>query len=98
MSASRKKATNISQRSEEAKQAFREGVRSICRQWTALELAVTHEWGGSDSVQKADNLVAEIISLFEDSTERIYKDVILFQNKIMQRVRKVRYKNTNVFI
>jgi hypothetical protein len=79
MSGSRRKVTNISQRSEEAKQAFREGVRSVCRQWTALELAVSHQWGGADSAEKADNLVAEIIALFEDSTERIYKDVILFR-------------------
>jgi hypothetical protein len=77
---SRKKPTNISQRTEEAKQAFREGVRSVCRQWTALELAIHHGWGGSDSVQKADNLMAEIIALFEDSTERIYKDVTISIN------------------
>ena len=42
-----------STRHPQADQAFKEGVESVFRQWTALELAVAHQWGGRSSSDKA---------------------------------------------
>ena len=33
--------------------AFKEGLESVFRQWTALELAVDQQWGGVNSSEKA---------------------------------------------
>ena len=50
------------------------GVRSVMRQWTALELAVNHGWGGRSSAEKAGHLIEDVLALFE-GPQRIYKDV-----------------------
>ena len=76
MSAMMLRSAVASGRSEEAANAFREGVRSIFRQWTALDLAVHHGWGGHSSQEKAERLVDDVLALFE-SPQRIYKDVCL---------------------
>lgn len=47
----------------------------MLRQWTALELAIFHQWGGPDSATRADALVKEIVELFL-GPEKIYKDDI----------------------
>ncbi len=60
----------------QAMTSFKEGVSSVLRQWTALELAVTHQWGGRNSAEKAANLLEEIMYLFR-SPDKVYKDVIL---------------------
>lgn len=65
----------IESRHPQAVQYFKEGVGSVLRQWTALELAVHHQWGGPQSAERADELVAEIIELFL-GPEKIYKDDI----------------------
>ena len=44
--------------------AFEEGVSLICSRWTALGLAVENEWGGRNSRQKADELIADAIDWF----------------------------------
>lgn len=54
---------------------FREGVRSVLKQWTALELAVYHEWGGQSSAQRAEELRDEIVEMFL-GPDKIYKDDI----------------------
>jgi len=54
-------------------QAFKEGVESVFRQWTALELAIANQWGGVNSIQKAEILLQKTLSLF-CGKERIYKD------------------------
>lgn len=54
---------------------FKEGLGSIFRQWTALELAVYHQWGGPTSAQRAEQLVDEIYTLFQ-CPEKVYKDDI----------------------
>ncbi len=54
------------------------------RQWTALELAVHNQWGGPNSAQHADELVNNIMDLF-DTAEKIYKDdVSLILDDVME--------------
>lgn len=65
----------IESRHPQAVQYFREGVGSVLRQWTALELAVYHQWGGAQSADRAQELVEEIIELFL-GPDKIYKDDI----------------------
>ena len=48
----------------EARPAFEEGTALIFSRWTALELAVENEWGGRNSRQKADELIAEALDWF----------------------------------
>lgn len=62
-------------RHPEADQYFKEGLGSVFRQWTALELAVFHQWGGPSSAERANALVIEILQMF-NGNERIYKDDI----------------------
>ncbi len=62
-------------RHPEANKYFQEGLGSVFRQWTALELAVHHEWGGANSSQRATELMQEILDMFL-GPERIYKDDI----------------------
>ena len=56
-------------------QYFKEGVRSVFRQWTGLELAVFHQWGGASSSDRADSLVEEVLKMFE-GPDKVYKDDI----------------------
>eukprot|EP00428_Durinskia_dybowskii_P066801 CAMPEP_0170384742 /NCGR_PEP_ID=MMETSP0117_2-20130122/16156_1 /TAXON_ID=400756 /ORGANISM="Durinskia baltica, Strain CSIRO CS-38" /LENGTH=216 /DNA_ID=CAMNT_0010640503 /DNA_START=71 /DNA_END=721 /DNA_ORIENTATION=+ len=65
----------IESRHPQAVQYFKEGVGSVLRQWTALELAVFHQWGGPQSSDRAQDLVDEIVELFL-GPEKIYKDDI----------------------
>lgn len=65
----------INSRNPQSIEAFKEGVGSVLRQWTALELAVFHQWGGANSKERADELVTELIQLFL-SPEKVYKDDI----------------------
>ena len=62
-------------RHPEANKYFQEGLGSVFRQWTALELAVHHEWGGANSSQRATEIMQEVLDLFL-GPERIYKDDI----------------------
>ncbi|KAJ1424836.1 Pre-rRNA-processing protein TSR2-domain-containing protein [Ochromonadaceae sp. CCMP2298] len=57
----------------QAVSAFTEGVGSILRQWTALELAVHYQWGGPSSSDRADDLVKELVDMYL-GPDRIYKD------------------------
>lgn len=45
---------------------FEEGCTFIFQRWTALNLAVENEWGGSDSRQKAQ-------ALFDDTLQWFYR-------------------------
>jgi pre-rRNA-processing protein TSR2 len=54
-------------------EAFKEGVGSVLRQWTALELAVFHQWGGSNSKERAEALKNELVETFL-GPEKVYKD------------------------
>ena len=55
-------------------QFFKEGLRSIFRQWTGLELAVFHQWGGPSSTDRAEALMEEVLGMFQ-GVDKIYKDV-----------------------
>ena len=65
----------INSRHPDAVQLFTKGVESVLRQWTALELAVHHQWGGPKSADSADALVDEIVDLFL-GPDKIYRDDI----------------------
>jgi hypothetical protein len=72
------------------KDAFVQGFGSIFRQWTALELAVHNEWGGPQSAEKANDLMNQVMAIFDDP-KRIFKDVrqqrkqILWLTKVTSR-------------
>jgi pre-rRNA-processing protein TSR2 len=40
--------------------AFCEGLAGILNRWTALQLAITNEWGGAESVQKGAQMLEEL--------------------------------------
>jgi hypothetical protein len=61
-------------RHPQAQPAFQEGLQSIFRQWTALELAMFHQWGGPTSAERVNELVSELMEMFL-GPEKIYKDV-----------------------
>ncbi|KAB2616811.1 pre-rRNA-processing protein TSR2-like protein [Pyrus ussuriensis x Pyrus communis] len=60
--------------SAEAGSLFQEGIGLVLSRWSALQLAVKNEWGGRDSRRKAEQLVADIFSWFNHSTEPLYID------------------------
>ena len=64
----------VSNRHPHAEQAFKEGLQSIFRQWTALELAIFHQWGGPTSAERVTQLVEEVFSMFQ-GPDKIYRDV-----------------------
>ena len=64
---------DLTSRHPQAIQAFSEGVGSVLRMWTALELAIHHQWGGPQSSDRAEALINEIVELFL-GPEKIYKD------------------------
>lgn len=49
------------------KPLFQEGVTLLFQRWTALQLAVQNEWGGSSSKEKAQALLEEVIEWFYSS-------------------------------
>jgi hypothetical protein len=69
------KASIIASRHPQYGENFRCGLASVLRQWTALELAIVHEWGGPYSREKAVNLENEIFNIF-NAPDIIYKDDI----------------------
>ena len=61
----------------QAFEAFKEGLESTLRQWTALELAVLNRWGGDSSEEKANEFCKHLFEMFTKSPNRIFKDVRL---------------------
>ena len=61
----------------QASEAFKEGLESTLRQWTALELAVLNKWGGDSSEEKANDFCKQLFEMFTKTTHRIFKDVRL---------------------
>jgi hypothetical protein len=68
------RAARLALRHPQADEAFTCGLGSVLRQWTALELAVFHQWGGDGSGEMASRLIDEIKYLF-DMEDKVYKDV-----------------------
>lgn len=46
------------------KPMFEEGVALLFQRWTALQLAVHNEWGGSSSKEKAQELLDDVVNWF----------------------------------
>lgn len=49
---------------EEFKKIFEEGCYFIFMRWTALQLAIHNEWGGSGSKDKAKSLYEDVLEWF----------------------------------
>jgi pre-rRNA-processing protein TSR2 len=82
---SRTLAVATAARHPQAADAFSQATGSIFRQWTALELAVSHGWGGMESQEKFDYLVEDVIAMF-DGKKRLYKDDIqLFLEDVLEQ-------------
>lgn len=62
---------------QQAFEAFKEGLESTLRQWTALELAVLNRWGGDSSEEKANEFCKQLFEMFTKNTNRVFKDVRL---------------------
>mmetsp|Transcript_7059 Transcript_7059/g.10118 ORF Transcript_7059/g.10118 Transcript_7059/m.10118 type:complete len:253 (-) Transcript_7059:405-1163(-) len=50
---------------EEATFEFQAGVTAVLRSWSAFRTAVENEWGGTNSLSKAENLRTHIFTCFE---------------------------------
>lgn len=48
----------------EMKPIFEEGCALMFTTWTAVQLAVANEWGGSSSREKAEQLLQEVVEWF----------------------------------
>ncbi|KAK9798580.1 hypothetical protein WJX73_002507 [Symbiochloris irregularis] len=46
------------------KELFEEGVAAVFHRWTALCLAISEQWGGLNSAEKAEDLYTEVINWF----------------------------------
>ncbi|KIY92516.1 hypothetical protein MNEG_15446 [Monoraphidium neglectum] len=57
--------------------AFEEGVTAVFTQWTALCLAVENEWGGPLSVDKANQIIQDVLDWFYDKKEHHADDLEL---------------------
>lgn len=57
--------------------AFEEGVAAAFTQWTALCLAVENQWGGPHSVDKANQVIQDVIDWFYDKKEHYADDLEL---------------------
>jgi len=53
--------------------AFEEGVYLIFMRWTALQLAIINEWGGSGSKDKAKSLFDEVLDWFYTSKGTVHR-------------------------
>lgn len=58
---------------KESIDAFNTGINAILHQWTALELAVYHRWGGPASEEQVELLQYELFELFL-SPDKVYRD------------------------
>ena len=54
------------------------------RRWTALELAVYHQWGGPQSAERAEALIKEIVDFFVDSDTVWKEDVEILLEVYME--------------
>lgn len=57
-------ATERATLTAEQRPVFEHGVRLLFGRWTALQLAVANEWGGSSSKQKAEELYEDVVGWF----------------------------------
>ncbi|KAG0165166.1 hypothetical protein DFQ28_009179 [Apophysomyces sp. BC1034] len=53
------------------KVAFEEGVGYIFQSWTALNLAVEQDWGGVESADKRDWMIATVVEYFDKNGKKL---------------------------
>ena len=70
-------AAALASRHPQCDQAMMEGMSSVFRQWTALELAIFHQWGSPKPDDIIDEMKSELMTMFT-GPEKIYKDDISF--------------------
>ena len=63
----------LNERHPECDSAFMAGVSAVFGQWTALELALFHQWGGPEAGSNIDYLKSDLLAMFTGH-EKIYKD------------------------
>jgi len=51
---------------------FCEGIGLLLFRWSALRTAIENEWGGRESLVKADQLVTDILSWFTQFKGMVY--------------------------
>ena len=56
---------------------MKQGIASVFRQWTALELAIFHQWGGPKPEEVIAEMEQELMAMFT-GPEKIYKDDVAF--------------------
>jgi hypothetical protein len=61
------RAARMAARHPQADENFLAGLNAVFATWTALELAVHHEWGGPNSREKAERLVLINLYFFDSS-------------------------------
>ena len=66
---------SMAARHPEAPRYFKEGLSAVFKMWTALELALFHQWGGHHGGEAAADLQEELFNMFQHP-ERVYKDEI----------------------
>lgn len=69
-------AAALAARHPQCDAAMIEGITSVFRQWTALELAIFHQWGGSPE-ETMEDMKNELMSMFT-GPEKVYKDDVSF--------------------
>ncbi len=69
-----KRAARLAARHPQADEMFLMGMNAVFQQWTALELAIHHEWGGPMSREKAERMIDEVYDAFQQPDEA-YRDV-----------------------
>src|SRR6266511_679913 len=75
--------SSLSSPSSLIKENFFLGVKLIFYKWTALKLAVEHQWGGVDSEDKREWFIGEIIDYFEKSKKKkflLYMHIFVLEN------------------
>jgi len=60
--------------SEEQATLFREAIICVFSKWTALNLAITNEWGGAGGNSRRDEIIEELITMIVDEG-KFYNDV-----------------------
>ncbi|XP_047310951.1 pre-rRNA-processing protein TSR2-like [Impatiens glandulifera] len=59
------------QLSAEGASFLEQGIGLLFSRWSALQMAVSDNWGGGDSIMKSQNLAAEVLSWFTHSKEAV---------------------------
>nr|KJB45998.1 hypothetical protein B456_007G344500 [Gossypium raimondii] len=71
----------------ESAPVFQEGISSILTRWSALTAAVENEWGGRDSLGKANAICTDVFSFFteaRDDLENLLEEGLLSLNTLVE--------------